>query len=223
MTLARLAIGVVVVAGLATGIWVALKQEGGGDRYERELEARIAALEAAGPRRLERVVQREIRTEVALKDPAPTAEAPVDEAEAAVTAGRAFRSNAELAAAYAASFAGEPVDAAWAGDAERHYLPAIQAALPSSSRLVSFECRSQFCDLAVEHDSVDSSNGFILDLFAMDRRGPLSQSTAGFRVGEPQRTEDGKLLYHLYIGRPGAGLAIDPPRNQPSPHGEKSL
>ena len=77
--------------------------------------------------------------------------------------------------------------------------------------------------MAVVHDSIDTSNGFILDLFAMDRHGPLSQGAAGFRAGEPQRTDDGKLLYHLYVGRPGAQLAIDPPQNQPVPHAEKSL
>jgi hypothetical protein len=221
MTLARLAVGVATVAGLATGIWVALPQESEGDLREEQLEARLAALEAAGPRQRERVIQRELRIEAAPAAPASTAESQLDEAEAAVAAGRAFRSNAELAAAYAASFAGESVDMAWAPEAERRYLPSIQSALPSSSRLVSFECRSQFCDVAVVHDSIDVSNGFILDLFAMNRQGPLSQVTAGFRASEPQRTDDGKLLYHLYIGRPGAQLAIDPPQDPPSSHSEK--
>jgi hypothetical protein len=219
MALARVALGVAVAAGLAIGIW----PQRWSSKSDGQLEARIAALEAAGSRQAERVIQREIRVEVAPGTPASTAEAQPGEAEAAVTAGRAFRSNVELAAAYAASFASEPVDAAWATEAERRYLPAIREALPSSSRLVSFECRSQFCDVAVVHDSIDTSNAFILDLFAMDRHGPLSQGTAGFRAGEPQRTDDGKLLYHLYVGRPGALLAIDQPQNQPVRHAEKSF
>jgi hypothetical protein len=123
---------------------------------------------------------------------------------------------------YAASFANEPVDTTWAADAERRYLPAIRDALPSSSRLLSFECRSQFCDVAIMHDSIEVSNGFILDLFAMDRHGPLAQDTAGFRAGEPVRTADGKLVYHLYIGRPGAQLAIDPSLNPPAGRNEKA-
>lgn len=219
--LGRFAVGAVAIFGVATVIWTALPRGNEGDQRERQLEARIATLEAAGPRQPERVIQREIRTEVAPPAPAFTAEARPDDADASVAAGRAFRSNAALAAAYAASFASEPVDAAWAADAERRYLPAIREALPSSSRLVSFECHSQFCDVAVVHDSIDTSNGFILDLFAMDRHGPLSQGTGGFRAGEPQHTDDGKLLYHLYVGRPGVQLAIDPPENQPAPHLEK--
>lgn len=208
--------GIAVAAGLVAAIWAAQREA---SKSDQQLKARIEALEAAGPRQTERVIQREIRVEVAPAPSASTDAAPP--AEAAVTAGRAFHSNAELAAAYAASFASEPVDTAWAAEAEQRYLPAIRGALSSSSRLVSFECRSQFCDLAVVHDSIDASNGFILDLFAMDRHGPLSQSAGGFRAGEPRRTDDGKLLYHLYIGRPGVQLAIDPPQDQPVSHLEK--
>jgi hypothetical protein len=221
MARARLVMGIAAAAGLATGIWAVLPPESRRSPSEKQLDVRLAALETAVSRQTERVIQREIRVEVAPESPASPADAPRDEGEAAIASGRAFRSNAELAEAYAMSFASEPVDAAWAAEAERRYLPAIRDSLPSSSRLVSFECRSQFCDMVVVHDSVDTSNGFILDLFAKDRRGPLSQGTAGFRAGEPQHTDDGKLLYHLYIGRPGAQLAIDPPQSQLVPHLEK--
>jgi hypothetical protein len=205
-----------VAAGLAAAIWAAQR---GASESDQQLKARIAALEAAAPRQTELVIQREIRVEVAPGLPTPADAAPP--AEAAVPAGWAIHSSAELAAAYAASFADEPIDAAWAAAAEQRYQPAIREALPSSSRLVAFECRSRFCEVAVVHDSIDASNGFILDLFAMDRHGPLTQSAGGFRAGEPQRTDDGKLLYHLYIGRPGVQLAIDPPQDQPVSHLEK--
>jgi hypothetical protein len=217
---ARVVFGGVVVGILLIGAWALLRATSTSDAQRSPLEVRVAALEA-GPRRTERVIEREVRTEVVAPAPLPTGGAGPDDAEPGSEAGAPRRTSAELGAVYAASFAAEPVDAGWAADAERRYLPAIRQVLPASSRLVSFECRSWFCDVAVAHDSIDASNGFILGLFAIERQGPLSQGVAGFRTGEPQRTDDGKLLYHLYIGRPGAQLAIDPPQDPPAPHADK--
>ena len=102
MTLARLTLGVAMAAGLTTAIWAARQWS---SKNDQQMEARIAALEAAGPRQTERVIQREIRVEVASGAPGAAAEARLGDVEADVTTGRAFRSNAELAAAYAANFA----------------------------------------------------------------------------------------------------------------------
>lgn len=223
MALARAATGVAVAAGLAAAIWVRWPAAAD-DSRQHQLEARVAALEAAGPGHTERVIQREVRVEVAPGAASSAGSAAEDRpADTDAASARPLHTSAELRAAYAASFAAEPVDAAWAAEARQRYLPAIQAALPATSRLVSFECHSQFCDVALVHDSIDASNGFIMDLFAMDRHGPLAHASAGFRAGDAEPTADGKLLYHLYVARPGVQLAIDPSPELPVPqHGKRS-
>src|SRR5262249_43824418 len=161
----------------------------------------ISALEAAAPGQTERIVEREIRVEVPPGGDGPSAAAAVETADA--KAPPTFGSMAELATAYRDDFRNEPVDATWSHEAESSYGRAIADALPTTSRVVSFECRSRFCDLEVVHDTIDVSNGFLLDLFALDRNGPLARSSGGFRAGVPTEMPDGKLLYHVYVARPG--------------------
>jgi hypothetical protein len=121
-----------------------------------------------------------------------------------------FASNDELEQAYEASFLQEDTDPTWARSAEREYSAAIDERLPKASQKLSFECRSQFCRLEVLHDSIDTSNDFLLRLFDMQHEGPLTFSSGGFRATRPVEAAGGKLQFTVYIARPGAELAIHP-------------
>lgn len=120
----------------------------------------------------------------------------------------AFHSDEELWASYQVAFELEPLDANFVRQAREVYLPAIQQLLPESSRLVTFECRSEYCRAQVVHDSIDIHNSFMMNLFARDRSGPLADSTAGFRVAETGKTADGKLGFDVFIAARGASVAL---------------
>jgi hypothetical protein len=208
----QIALCVAITAVFAAGVWVNRQQAAVHGREQRELTSRLAALEARAPQ-IERVVERQTRIEVREREPASTVpargeEGPGDDGPAP-TRPRPALTTTELTAAYAAEFQAEPVDASWAHEASQNYGQAIQANLPTSSRVESLECRSRFCDLSVIHRDVATSNEFIQGLFGLERHGPLLTVTGGFRASEPSPTPDGKLAYHLYIARPGTSLAVD--------------
>jgi hypothetical protein len=73
----------------------------------------------------------------------------------------------------------------------------------------SMECRSRFCRLRVTHATSADHNQFLLDLFALDRKGPLFQTTGGFRAVSPTPTSDGRVLSDIYIADPGVSLTLD--------------
>lgn len=214
MKTAQLVFGGSLIAGTLATAWFVHERMALTLQRDDKLEARIAALEGQRPERIERIVERPVRVEV---PGAANASARVEANSKlpAETSRRTFTSMTALAEAYAEDFAGEPIDFEWARSAEEAYLPAVQAALSPSSRLVAFECRSSFCAAEVVHASIEVSNAFLLDLFAMDRHRNLAASTRGFRVAEPTPTADGALVYKVYIARRGVMLAIDPPLPDP--------
>jgi hypothetical protein len=115
----------------------------------------------------------------------------------------------ELGEMYKSRFAAEARDPAWADEAERQIRPILDAQLPPTSRFVSLECRSQFCRLEAVHETINTSNDFVMHLFAMQFGMPLHDVAGGFRAAPPVPTPDGKLDYVVYIARPGARLALD--------------
>src|ERR1041384_7592584 len=152
MTKSRFVLGFGAVSSLVVITWLAARRSNSDDLGRKKLEARIAALESAEPKQAERLIEREIRVDLN-SAPAPSAflprMAPEAGAEPNTDPALTARSNEELADAYAASFVGESVDPSWALDTERRLEPVLRRALPASSRLMSFECRSKFCDAAV--------------------------------------------------------------------------
>jgi hypothetical protein len=196
---AGVAVTLASVAGWAGHELAATRQR------EARFSARLAALEAgASPTRtvVEREVVREVHTLEAPQDD------PTDRREPTRGVDDAKEIEEEIAITYAKDFETESVDRQWARDAEPTYLAAIQRVLPSSSKVVDFECRSRFCSLEVIHDSIDASNEFLLDLYSIQRRGPLNDTSSGFRSGDPELTPDGKLLFRVFIARPGVPLAL---------------
>jgi hypothetical protein len=121
--------------------------------------------------------------------------------------------SAELGEIYKAEFAAEVRDPVWADAAERDYRPAIEAQLPNTSRLVAFECRVKFCRMELVHDSLASSNEFLMRLFSPSPSrnslpASLGRVTGGFRAAPPTPTSDGKLGYLVFIARPGVSTAV---------------
>jgi hypothetical protein len=118
------------------------------------------------------------------------------------------RSSEEMGVAYANEFEDEPIDEGWASGAERSMGHEINARLPNGSELSSFKCRSRFCRLEVVHDSIDVANATMMSLFSLAQQGPFSLTDQGFRQGEPVPTPDGKLLFTVYVGRPGVSMTL---------------
>lgn len=200
---------ILAVLGIAAvaGIWFAASGSAAraAEPDGRELAARVAALESA-QRPPERVVE---RTQVVVQADEPSEQkARKEELEGRIEPPPVgVRTDVELAAAYAAEWESEPIDAGWAREARGTYLPSIQKLMPTASELKSFDCRSRFCDLVIVHESSDASNGFLRQLFSLE--GPLGRTTGGFRASEPIKTRDGKFEYHVYVARPGTPLALD--------------
>lgn len=124
--------------------------------------------------------------------------------------GKAY-TTAELGEIYKNNFAAESRDSVWADAAEREYRPILEAELPKTSRLVSFECRSRTCRLEVVHDSIPVSNDFLMHLFSAQYGASLGKLTSGFRSISLGATPDGKAAYAVFLGRPGADDAFPLP------------
>lgn len=135
------------------------------------------------------------------------------ESGARPTASRKVYTAQELGEMHQAKFAAEPRDSAWADAAEREYRSVIEAQMLSASRFVSIECRSRFCRLEVVHESINSSNEFLMRLFSMpsssDAGPSLVRAAGGFHAAPPKATPDGKLDYVVYIARPGVSAVLD--------------
>jgi len=185
-----------------------------GENHDNDVAERLASLEKAAAEASGRVAILEHRASASRTRPtAPAASGTGSEntaAHAELPAPPRGRTDRELAEAFSTRFLVEVVDPSWARQAEREYRASIDAKLPETSRILSFECRSEFCRMEVIHDSVTANNGFLRSLFAMELDGPLRRNTGGFRAAVPTETPDGKLAYTVYIARPGTPLALDP-------------
>ena len=117
-------------------------------------------------------------------------------------------SQADLDLAYARAYDAERRDPSWADAAEREFRAAIDVALPATSKVVSFECRAEFCRLELIHANVAVSNDFLAHLFAMRFDGPFSRTTGGFRAAANRPNGDGKLTCVVYVAKRGARLAL---------------
>jgi hypothetical protein len=205
-------ITLLVVAALAWNV----RQGAAADRRAQQvLAAKVAVLEAAPPR-TERIVERQTRVEVSAsaspqRVDAEVTDPAVDQEQTLERHDMRARTTTDLAVGYAQQFSEEPVDSGWAREARGTYLSSVQSALPASSHIESFECRSKFCDLLVVHDDIDTSNGFLRSLFGLQENGSLLGRAGGFRAAAPTPTSDGKLAYHVYIARPGTVLALEEP------------
>jgi hypothetical protein len=201
----------VVLAGTILGAFVVATSARGGatqDDAERdqELSDRLANLEL------------EIeRTRAGSSHPAsrstPIANpASVEDAEGGRDADQpqGFATNEELQAAYEAAYAEGPERSSWTLSAYESYKPIIEEHLPNTSDVVSFECRADYCRLEAIHDDINSDNEFLMNLFAMEREGPLASTSGGFRSAISTEEPDGRVRHTIFIARPGVPLSIEP-------------
>jgi hypothetical protein len=126
----------------------------------------------------------------------------------------------KAAAALQRKFDEEPVNPDWARSAEQKYRGIVDAQLPPNSHVVSLDCRSDFCRLEVVHESIASSNDFLLRLFSSKKGRAMGDDAGGFRAAQPTIDADGKLDYVVYVARPGVSVALDPD-SLPPPPGEQ--
>jgi hypothetical protein len=182
---------------------------------EQELAARLDALEA---RERFSTLRGERGSRLWVPAPAVAASA-ADRADKVAPPAEAPRRpgtrDVKAAAMLEDKFQAEPVNRPWAQAAEREYRGIIDAHLPQNSRVVSLECRSDFCRLEVVHESIESSNDFLMRLFSMKEGRAMGTSAGGFRAAQPTPEPDGKLDYVVYIARPGVSVALDA---VPDPH-----
>lgn len=200
-----------VVGALALLVW---QRDRAASFREDRLAQRLNALESAA---LARVPERK-RAEPPVYDPVAVGQAaPISttisepgsmEADTPPSPSpRAYRDE-ELSVLFANQYDSEPIDGPWARGAEISLGNEIKAHLPNGSTIVGLECRSRFCRLEIVHESIDVANEMMLNLFHMERNGPLSMTNQGFRQGDPISTPDGKKLFTVYIGRAGTPMTL---------------
>jgi len=214
----RIAVWVPTAIGLAAcGALAIVVRMGHGDASElsgrqKELAARLAQLEKGSSETSLRE-RNEFRQTLTDSIGAPIGEkqASADESpDARPQNPREFHSNEELSAAFEAAYAVQPKQSAWTSDARETYQETIERFLPDTSKLVSFDCRADFCRLEAIHEDVRTTNAFLGGLFAQEQGGPLATSSGGFRSASPTLTADGKLRHVIFIARPGVPLELAP-------------
>jgi hypothetical protein len=208
--MARISLVLACCAVLVAGGWWLQGREAKSREREASMLRRLSTLEQQAGRseptlRIVEVHKESGAPPVAASSPPPEASnTPTDAAEPP----RSY-SQEELALAYANEFDSEPVDPAWGPAANNRLGGLINDHLPKGSSVLGFECRSRFCRLDVVHDNVDKANQMLMDLFFMERNGPLSGTDQGFRTTDPVQTPDGKQRFTVFISRPGVPIALD--------------
>lgn len=100
--------------------------------------------------------------------------------------------------------AGEPLDAAWAGDAETEFAQGLETSGLTGTSLVSASCRSTLCRVTLTHRSPDDEDAFMAQLPNL----PGANDTEMFYSRD--ENPDGTVSMVLYIARQGLGLNLGP-------------
>lgn len=196
--------------------WDARRAEQRESRARAAVEARLAALEASATqtRRAQSLEQQQMAWRAVVTaspspsaPPAGTQSPPSDAGDDSAPVAEAV-DDSELETRFETAYSSEPVDRDWATTTRSAYMAEIEKKLPATSRIDSFECRSSLCRLEVVHESIQSSNDFLLGLFALDHGGPLGTTSGGFRATEPTDTPDGKKRSVVFIARQGTSPVL---------------
>jgi hypothetical protein len=186
-------------------------------RANAELAARVEALDRKGAARSEPSVTRVERCDTAAVAPAAPAAQPAMTAvpergaptlrvqkppspRSRSTAAEEFEATRN---ALDAVFAAEPEDPAWARAARLTASRALSAALPSSSRIESLECKESLCRIESSHASFDASQEFVRDGFLSLEQRPWD---GDFVTGLAEEPRGGRVRTVTFLMRPGKTL-----------------